>query len=169
MRVMAIAWIVQVEKLGLRVLQNEFDVLHHRAVALFLHFLTWIAELRHKTVLAHIGGLALLDQAHLLHLFVRVLFIRPFARTTGPVGDHDASEPFVATLEALRDAMVGGDLQVVLMGNDAQVRHSAQRSPGFGLIRDENVMFGMAKGHGAALSAWARSAQGVTQPAGICF
>jgi hypothetical protein len=43
------------------------------------------------------------------------------------------------------------------------VRHTPQRSPGFSLIGDENVVFGMAKGHGAPLSAEGGSTQGMTR------
>ena len=78
-----------------------------------------ITELHHEAVLTHVGGLALLYEAHFLHLLVRVGFIRTFAGATGTVRDHHAAKPLRLVVKALGDAVVRGDFEVVLMRNDA--------------------------------------------------
>jgi hypothetical protein len=50
-------------------------------------------------------------------------------------------------METLGDAVISGDFEVVLMGNNAQVCYAAQRSPRVGFVRDVEVVFGMSKLH----------------------
>ena len=169
MGVMAVTGIVQIDDLRLGMFQDEFDILDDGTVPLFFDFFTWITELGHEAVFTDIGGFALFDQAHLLHLVISVFFIRPFARAAGAVRDDDTAEPFVLGFKALGDAMVGGDFQIVLMRNNAQMRDAAQGGKGFRLIGDENVVFGMAEFHFKALSAWEACTQEIRQDRGPTF
>ena len=55
------------------------------------------------------------------------------------------------------------------MGNDAKMRDSAQGGKGFRLIRDENVVFGMAEFHVGSLSAHEADTQEMRQEPGLAF
>jgi len=59
-------------------------------------------------------------------------------------------------VKTLGDAVVGGDFKVVLVGDDAQVGHPPQGFKRLGLVGDENIVFGMAEGHGDAEQAQTR-------------
>ena len=72
-------------------------------------------------VLADVGGLALLQHAHLQHLLVGEIAVDAGARTARAVGHHHAGEPLVLAAEAFRHAVVGHDFDIVLVRGDAQV------------------------------------------------
>jgi hypothetical protein len=57
----------------------------------------------------------------------------------------------VLHLETLGDAVIRGDFEVVLVGDDAQMRHSAQRGPGVGFVGDVEIVFGMSELHSTVI------------------
>jgi RNA polymerase sigma-70 factor (ECF subfamily) len=91
-------------------------------------------------------------QAHPLHLFIGEIGIGPFARTARSVGDHHTTKPLVAAVKALGDAVVGGNLQIVLMGNDAQMGHALQGLDGAAAIGNEDIVLGVAKSHSPSIN-----------------
>lgn len=105
-------------------LKDEFQILDHWPMALGFHFFTRVTELGHKTVLAHVGCLPLLQEPYLLHLFVRVIRVVSFARTAGTICHDHSTEPLIFAVKALCDAVVGSDLEIILMRDDSQMCHS---------------------------------------------
>ena len=151
MRVVPVTGIVEIQDFRLRVFEDEFHVLHHRRVFRQLDLITRVAELHHDAVLTHIGRFALLHEAHFLHLLVGVAGIRPFARAARTIRDHHAAEPLILVMKALGDAVIRGDFEVVLVGDNAQMRHAAQGGPGVGFVGNVEIVFGMSELHSAAI------------------
>jgi hypothetical protein len=148
MRVMAVAGIVKIQNLRLGMLEDEFQIGDARLMARALHLLARVAELNLNAVLAHEGCFALLQKALLLHLLIGVARIGTFARAASSIGHDDTTEPLVLVVKTLRDAVIGGDFEIVLMRNNAEVRHATQRGPRISVVRNENVVLGMAELHG---------------------
>ena len=105
------------------------------------------AELDLAGVLADVGRFALLEEAHLLHLLVGVIAVDAGARAAGAVGHHHAGEPPVLSAEAFGDAVVGHDLDIVLVRGDAQMRGARERRFGRDAVGNEKVRGGFMKLH----------------------
>ena len=123
--------VVQVDVLGLR--RPRRIASRSSTTAVSFGFFTSRAgegELDLAGVLAHVGGLALLEHAHLLHLLVGVIAVDTGARAAGAVGHHHAGEPLVLAAEALGDAVVGHDLDIVLVRGDAEMRGAREGGVG---------------------------------------
>ena len=129
-------------------LQDEFQILHRRRMPWLLDLLARVAQLHHDAVLPHVGRLALLHQAHLLHLLVRVALIRPLARAASTVRHHHTAKPLLLVVKAFGDAVIRGDFQVILVGYNAQMRDAPQRRPRFSFVWNVEIVFGMSKLHG---------------------
>ena len=83
--------------------------------------------------LAHKGGLFLLQPADDLHLVVGVMCVEAVPRAARAVGHGDAGEIFVVLSEAFEDAVIGHDLNVVLMRRHREVRGAGERSSSAGV------------------------------------
>lgn len=82
----------------------------------------WVGELELDRVTAELGGATLFVAADILHLFVGEIGVGAGARRAASVGDNDAAEGLVVrVVEAIADRVVGEDLDVVLVGGDAEV------------------------------------------------
>ena len=66
---------------------------------------------------------------------------------SGAVSHHHAGEPCVALPEAFGDAVVGHDLDIVLVRGDADVGGARERRIGCGAVGHENVCGGIMKTH----------------------
>jgi hypothetical protein len=102
-----------------------------------------MAELGHKTELSDRGRCFLLLETDLLHLFVRIIRIRPGASTAGAIGARDAAEPIVGFLKALEDSVQGHEFEIILVGSDTQMRGAGQGLIIGRLVRDEEVLMGL--------------------------
>ena len=89
-----------------------------------------VGELQLYRVAAEPCGLALLLAPHGLHLLVGVGGVAAGPRGSRAVRHDDAAERLAGLVEAVADAGLRHDLDVVLVGRDAQVRH-----PPEGLVR----------------------------------
>src|SRR5262249_30266873 len=138
-RVVLVGEIVQVDDLRTSGPQNRGEVLDHHSFSWVLYLGAGEAELDLAGVLPDIGGLPLLDQAHLLHFLVRVLPVDTGARAPRSVGDHHAGETAVLAAEALGDPVIRHDLDVVLVGGDAEMCRAGQGGFGGGPVGDEEV------------------------------
>ena len=139
--------VMQVDDLGLGRLEDRQQIVDHRLALRVLHGGAGVAQLDHAGVAADIGRGALLLAADALHLLVGVLAVDARARAARAVGHDDAAEPVVRQAEALGDAMVGHDLDVVLVGADAQVGGASERGDWRCAVRDEHVCVGIVKLH----------------------
>jgi hypothetical protein len=98
-----------------------------------------VVQEEHRGKLAHVGGLLLLEPSHVDHLRVGVLLVFEVARTAAAVRHRDAGEPLVLLLKALKDAVVGHDFEVVLMGADAEVRRPLDGALGRRPVGNEHL------------------------------
>jgi hypothetical protein len=143
---------VKIKHLGLRHGEDVSQVSDDLSIAWTLDLRAGIAQLNHRAVLTQERRLALFVQAHALHLFIGKIGIGPFARTASPVGDHHPPKPLVATVKALGDAVVGSNFKIILVGDDAQVRHALQGLDGATAIGNEDIVLGVAKGHSQTIN-----------------
>ena len=120
-RVVLVGGVVGVDDLGLDDLQQRGELIAQRRVGRVLDHLAGVAELQHRLVVARVRGLVLLVDAHRRHLLVGVVGVRADAGAAAAVGAGDAAEALVLLQVALGDAVVGHDLEVVLVGADAEV------------------------------------------------
>ncbi|MDZ7733616.1 MAG: hypothetical protein U5R31_11450 [Acidimicrobiia bacterium] len=86
-----------------------------------------VVELDHRAVGADVGRLLLLAPSERGHLVVGHTGERPRARASGAVAAHDAREPTIHRPLALGDGCDGHDLEIVLVGADAQISGPYQR------------------------------------------
>ena len=149
MRVVAVGGVVQVDKLRPRHREDAQDVGADVRLARVLQIVAGITELHHDAVFPDERGLALLLLAHVLHLFVGVFLVGSLARAARAIGDDDAAEPLVVAAETIRDSVIRGDLQVVLVRDNAEVGHAREGLRGVALIGNEKIGFRMAEEHGA--------------------
>ncbi len=86
-----------------------------------------MGELELNRVVAELGGVALFLAADVFHLFVGELGVGAGARRSTAIGDdHPAEGLVLRVVEAVTDRVVGEDLDVVLVGGDAEMRHPGQ-------------------------------------------
>jgi hypothetical protein len=98
-------------------------------------------------VLADVGGLALLQHAHLLHVLIGEIAVDAGARAARPIGNDDSGEPLVLAAETFGDAVVRHDFDVVLVRGDAQVRGPGDGSFWRGAVGYEEVRGGFMELH----------------------
>jgi hypothetical protein len=55
-------------------------------------------------------------------------------------------------VKTFRDAVIGRDLQIILMGDNAEVGDAAQSGGGIGIVRDVEIVLGVAEFHPSDLS-----------------
>jgi hypothetical protein len=79
-----------------------------------------------RRVLAEDRGFLLFGPPHLLHLRVGVASVEAVARAAGAVRDRHTREVFVRLAEALEDAEIGHDLEVVLVRRNSQMGGTRQ-------------------------------------------
>jgi len=124
--VMLVREVVQIDDLGSAGFEDMTKVVAHRLLVGVAHGLAGMAELSHEGVSAdHRGGLLFADA------FGRDLVVGPVFEATGPrraaaVGDGHPAEPLVIPVIAGEDAMEGHELEVVLVGADAEVGGPAE-------------------------------------------
>ena len=106
-----------------------------------------VHQLDLASVVADDRGLALLADADLDHLRVRVVGVDAGPRAAGAVRDDDSRVVLVLAAEALGDAVEGHELLVVLVRSDADVGRPPQRFRHRGRVRHEDVGVGAGELH----------------------
>ena len=114
-------------------------------------------------VLSDNGCLPLFSAAHLLHLNVCEFRIDPGARAASAIGHDDPTEPSIAATEAISDAGIGHNFNIVLMSGDAEVGGPSEGIFGCEAgLRNENICGGMGKFHAGKMrmkrSGWSKEA-----------
>jgi hypothetical protein len=146
-RIVLVRQVVQVDELRPGRAQDALQILDHRSLIWIFYLSAGEAELDLAGVLAHISRFALLRQAHLLHLFIGRIAVNAGSRAAGAIGRHHAREPFLFPAKTLGDAVVGHDLDVVLVRGDGEVRGACQGGFGRQAIGNEEVRIGIIKPH----------------------
>src|ERR1035438_3262222 len=99
-----------------------------------------VRELQLYRVAAEPCGRALLLASHRLHLLIGKGGVGAGPGRSRPVRDNNAAKRLAAPVEAVADAGLGLDLDVVRVGDDAQVRPPPERLlGGEGGIGDKDV------------------------------
>jgi hypothetical protein len=98
-----------------------------------------VAQLRHVTVLADLGRIALLFGTDGFHLIVCLIRIGAGASTTAAVRASDPAKPSTILLVAGGDAVKGHEFEVVLMRADPKVGGARLRFGGADVIRYKEI------------------------------
>jgi hypothetical protein len=86
-----------------------------------------MSQLNLDRVPADLRGGALFLATHGLHVGIRQRSVGAGARGAGAVGDDDAAERLAGKFEAIGDAGIGHDFDVVLVCGDAEMGDARQR------------------------------------------
>ena len=160
MRVMLVGEVMEIDDLRSAGFEEAEEVIADDRLAGVTYRFARMAELSHEAVLAdHCGGVLLADT------FRGDLVVGPILELAGagasaPVGDGHSAEPAILLVVAGEDAMEGHELQVVLVGADAEVGRPTEGFRGGEPVRDHEAGARVERDHRrregreAAATAW---------------
>ena len=120
-RLMLVREVVRIEMLRLCPSDTVGKFFDDFGIASVLYLFGRVPEQKKKAVLSHTSRLLLFDDAHFLHLFVRIVGVKPASRTPSTVRHDDRAEPLVLIPETLHNGRVRHKFNVVLMRGDRKV------------------------------------------------
>ena len=120
-RLMLVREVVRIEMLRLCPSDKVGKFFDDLVIARVLDLLGRVREHCQKAVLPHRRRLLLFDDAHRLHLFVRIVGVKTAPRTPRAVRHDDGAEPLVLIPETLHNGRVRHKFNVVLMRGDRKV------------------------------------------------
>ena len=167
--VVFVGGVVEVNHPGAAAVEDGGEIGLHAGVAGRFDVGTGVGELELDGVAAELGGFALLFAADGLHLFVVELQKRAGARGAGAIGHDDASEGFAGVVEAVGDAGMRHNLDVVLVGRDAEVGDTGEGGGGqFVAFRQKHVGIGAGELHGVGKSRAGYSPVATSEASAAC-
>ena len=123
-----------------------------------------VVELDHRSELANGRSEVLFLAANCLHLVIGKLRVGTGARTAGAIGAGHPGEPLAVILITGENAVEGHELEVVLVGADAEMG-DARQSRGFGkTVGDEKFSGGLVQFHGQGALIFGRLAAATAWP-----
>ena len=158
--VVLVGGIVQIDHLRLAARKDLPQVGRHLGVVRPFHCGARMGQLDLDAVVAQPGGPPLLAAPDGLHLGIAHPRIASGARAAAAVGRDNAGKPAVVPSAAQGNAMKRHDLDVILVGADAQMRGAGQRRGRRQTRRHVDVGLGLAEFHEGRHQLWPQSAPG---------
>ena len=127
MGVVLVGRLVQIDDLGRTSAENRQQIGKYAAHTRRLHVAARMTQLDHQIVTPEFRRAPLLRPSDRLHLFVTELGVRSGARRTCSIGHDHTGEEFIIAPVTRRNAVMGHDLNVILMRDHTEMSGSGQR------------------------------------------
>jgi hypothetical protein len=135
-RIVLVGEVVGVNHLWLGRRDDSLQVFHDGNVSRILDCAAGVIKEDVRGVIADESGFLLFLAPDSLHFLVRVISVETLARAAAAVSGRHSGETLVRPAEALEDAVIGHNLDVVLMGRHAEVRGSGECNINGRAVRD---------------------------------